>query len=101
MIEKQGLNAKQSQLSANAVISPEQIRQILEALFGVKLALLSSEPQAAAPSFRHRLLVILQYEVENMAEAQPAGNVENGEKLFRGRCAQCHTVEKVRLFFLA
>jgi cytochrome c len=22
----------------------------------------------------------------------PSGNVDNGEKLFKGRCAQCHTV---------
>jgi len=29
-----------------------------------------------------------------MAEKKPAGSADNGEKLFRGRCAQCHTVEK-------
>src|SRR4051794_21957780 len=34
-------------------------------------------------------------EVTTMAEAIPAGNADNGEKLFKGRCAQCHTVEKV------
>eukprot|EP01122_Echinamoeba_exundans_P002251 TRINITY_DN12215_c0_g1_i1.p2 TRINITY_DN12215_c0_g1~~TRINITY_DN12215_c0_g1_i1.p2 ORF type:complete len:110 (+),score=31.11 TRINITY_DN12215_c0_g1_i1:107-436(+) len=26
--------------------------------------------------------------------SMPAGNVENGEKLFKGRCAQCHTVNQ-------
>lgn len=24
----------------------------------------------------------------------PAGNVANGEKIFKTKCAQCHTVEK-------
>ena len=27
--------------------------------------------------------------------ALPDGNVENGAKLFKTRCGQCHTVEKV------
>lgn len=27
----------------------------------------------------------------------PQGNVENGEKLFKGRCAQCHTITEVCL----
>ena len=25
----------------------------------------------------------------------PDGNIENGAKLFKTRCGQCHTVEKV------
>jgi mono/diheme cytochrome c family protein len=29
----------------------------------------------------------------------PTGNVENGEKLFKGRCAQCHTVNSGGAFF--
>lgn len=31
-------------------------------------------------------------ESHSLKMAAPAGNVENGEKLFKGRCAQCHTV---------
>ena len=30
----------------------------------------------------------------NMA-GSPEGNIENGAKLFKTRCGQCHTVEKV------
>lgn len=29
--------------------------------------------------------------------AAPVGSADSGEKLFKGRCAQCHTVEKVLL----
>ena len=31
----------------------------------------------------------------------PPGNVENGEKLFKARCAQCHTANKVGSYTFA
>lgn len=30
----------------------------------------------------------------------PAGDAVKGAKLFQSRCAQCHTVEKVRLLLM-
>lgn len=31
--------------------------------------------------------------------AIPEGNIENGAKLFKTRCGQCHTVEKVKNYY--